>query len=801
MRDRIERPLLQATLLIGSALGAGQLTGLFLPAHAQTGSGLQQNKLEQELLRERLDRRQRELQKPIPVTQPGQAPVVEPADADRTGPESSRCEPGLFRVNRITLVDEDREVLALDCQTPGEGFFPATLEPRAREARRRPGGRSSRSTCLTSTSKLCNQWRELRQIQRRLMVVEGFDDRPDPTSDPPRRGPEPSISFAMAEQPDKSGEDPVIRQLKAPLEPGLQRVRKRMIREIARNRALFLGKELSQDALINVYQWLRETQDPTRKLPPGEASLSPEQRWTRWLEAQPDENRPALRSAKVMTDALMQISLDALGAEGYMGTARRPVLNFAWGELRITRLSALLSRFGELKPDTSESCQRQERRQAVRASAAAPSPPPPIPWDWARKAVAGDLTTGSLFRVDKLSSAVLKLNELGGVEADACVQAGSAPGTSDVVLSLKRKPVVKADVQLDNYVVRYTGPYEIQGSLGLEGAFRHGERIGFNAGYSGNVDWYGSRQLGMYANVPLTPGGLSVVGAVNWADYRSLEQFTADNYTGFYTSGLLGLNQVLWRRPRSGLSARLVGTLNHYEDSVFNAITYDNRTSAVGRLSLLGDFQDQVFGENSPSFNAAQLTFSFGELSRANQFASYYPGDGGTLGKANLSFNRLQTFAGWPGFSLSLQGQYQVAFSNLNVAEELSLGWPNGVRAYPPGEVLGDTGLVGQLTARYELLPDRRVDNDRRRLAFKAFLDGGYVWRWSNPFQSTSTYYPGELGLWGPGLGVEWGRDRDYSVSIDVAWPLGQNRARLNGLDVDGLNPDARVWVGVRKWL
>jgi len=50
MRDRIERPLLQATLLIGSALGAGQLTGLFLPAHAQTGSGLQQNKLEQERL-------------------------------------------------------------------------------------------------------------------------------------------------------------------------------------------------------------------------------------------------------------------------------------------------------------------------------------------------------------------------------------------------------------------------------------------------------------------------------------------------------------------------------------------------------------------------------------------------------------------------------------------------------------------------------------------------------------------------------------------------------------------------------
>jgi len=68
MRERSERQLLQAALLIGSAVGVGQLTGLFLPAHAQTGSGLQQNKLEQELLRERLERRQQELQKPVPVT-------------------------------------------------------------------------------------------------------------------------------------------------------------------------------------------------------------------------------------------------------------------------------------------------------------------------------------------------------------------------------------------------------------------------------------------------------------------------------------------------------------------------------------------------------------------------------------------------------------------------------------------------------------------------------------------------------------------------------------------------------------
>ena len=140
MRVRSESQLLQAALLIGSAIGAGQLGGLFLPAQAQTGSGLQQNKLEQEQLRERLDRRQRELQKPVPLTQPGQAPVSEPGSPEQPRTDQSRCDPGLFRVNRITVVDGSQQVLALDCHAPGEGFFTTSVEPNTLAVRRRGGG-------------------------------------------------------------------------------------------------------------------------------------------------------------------------------------------------------------------------------------------------------------------------------------------------------------------------------------------------------------------------------------------------------------------------------------------------------------------------------------------------------------------------------------------------------------------------------------------------------------------------------------------------------------------------------------
>lgn len=796
VRDLFERSRLQAALLIGSAIGLGQLSGLFSEAQAQTGSGLQQNKQEQELLRERLDRRQQDLQKPVPVREPARTPLVEPGPVDAGSlTPASRCVRDPARVNRISLVADQGTVLALDCQAPEAGFFITSSWSAAPVAGLRVSDRSIRASCVISSSRLCNDWRELRQMQRRLQEVERLGHSGESSGLTAQSVPDPSIGFALAEPIGEGSQRALTRPLQAPLPVGLQSVQDSIVRAIELNSELILGRELSQTALDVVSAWQRDVENvPTQVQPPS----SVEERWERWLARRPERERPALRQARSLINLFNELSLDALGAEGYLGHPRVPDLRFAWGELRIARLSSLLSRFGELKADPDNSCRAPNGQQLSKTSTDR-SQPPPIPWDWAKRAVVGDLRPGSLFRVDKLSSAVLKLNELGGVSATACIQAGSAVGTSDVVLSLKRTPAVKADIQADNYVLRYTGPYQLQGSLGLEGAWRQGERIGFTAGYSGNVGSYGSRQLGIAANVPITPGGLGVVGGLNWADYRSLEEYAADQYTGFYTSAIIGLNQVLWRRPDSGLSVRLIGSLNHYEDSVFNAITYDNRTSAVGRLSLLGDLQDRMLGSASPAYNAAQLTLSYGELSRPDQYSRYFPGDGGTIGKANFTINRLQTFASLPRFSLGLQGQFQLAFSNLNVAEELSLGWPNGVRAYPPGEALGDSGLVGQLTARYELLPDRRRPGDRRRLTLKAFLDGGVVWRWQNSLQGA--FYPLQLSLWGPGVGLEWGRERDYSVSIDVAWPMGQNGARQNGLDVDGLNPDTRVWVGVRKWL
>ncbi len=409
---------------------------------------------------------------------------------------------------------------------------------------------------------------------------------------------------------------------------------------------------------------------------------------------------------------------------------------------------------------------------------------------WAIATVLDAVGKGREMRLDKLESALLKLNDLGGVQVRAALAPGKAMGTTDVVLTLKATRQVQGDVSLNNYVTQYTGPYQAQANVNFGGLLGRGETFVFDGAYSGNVDWYGSRHWAGNGIVPLTPGGLNWVGSYSWSDYRLLQEFAGDNYVGDYMAGTVGLSQVLWRRPKANLVARVIGEVDTFNDSVLG-YEYSNRTNWVGRFSLAGDIQDQWFG--GAGLNSGLLTLSLGNLSKlapgeADVDAGLM-GTAGSWGKINLLVDRYQMFKG-SRWSLEFFGQAQGAFNNLDSAEKMSLGWPNGVRAYPPGEAAGDSGLAGQFTARYQIA---------KNVALKGFVDGGYIWRWTNYWYGMAS--PGSLGLWGPGLGVDWGTRGDLLLSVDLAFPMGQNFYGPYGYDVDGENPDARVWVSLRKWL
>ena len=414
----------------------------------------------------------------------------------------------------------------------------------------------------------------------------------------------------------------------------------------------------------------------------------------------------------------------------------------------------------------------------------------PIASGWAIATILASVGLNREMRLDKLESALLKLNDLGAVVAKANLTAGKLAGTTDVQLTLETSKQVLGEINLNNHVTEYTGPYQAQASLGLEGLLDHGEIFNFDAAYSGNVNWYGSRRLAGSGSIPITPGGLNWVGSYSWSDYRLLQQFTVDDYVGSFVSGSVGLSQVLWRRPKANLNARITGEVNQFYDYV-SGVQYSDRTNWVGRFSLIGDKEDKLFG--GTGLNSGVLTLSVGNLSKnadgENELDQLTMGAAGAWGKINLIVDRYQMFKN-SRWSLELFAQAQGAFNNLDSAEKMSLGWPNGVRAYPPGEAAGDSGIAGQFTARYQLA---------KNVVAKGFVDGGYIWRWTDWYDDALD--PGSLGLWGPGIGIDWGTRGDILLSVDLAFPMGSNNYSADGLDVDGNDPDARLWVSLRKWL
>ena len=414
----------------------------------------------------------------------------------------------------------------------------------------------------------------------------------------------------------------------------------------------------------------------------------------------------------------------------------------------------------------------------------------PIRSGWAIATVLSSVGINREFRLDKLESALLKLNDLGGVEARSSLQPGKAPGTTDVVLTLKTTDQVLGQVGVNNHTVQYTGPYQAEGTVSFLGLLGKGESFTVNGGYSGNIDWYGSRRLSGNGSVPLTPDGLSWIGSYSFTDYRLLKEFVPDNYKGNGSIGTLGLSQILWRRPKKNITINWLGEVDHFTDSVLG-IQYSNRTNVITRVALQADTQDKHLG--GVGLNSGLFTLSLGNLSKdadgENLLDQLTMGAAGVWGKLNALYDRYQTFKN-SRWTLEFFSQGQLAFNNLDSVEKMSLGWPNGVRAYPPGEAAGDTGISGQFTARYQLA---------KNVVLKGFVDGGYIWKWTNWFSLAQS--PGSLGLWGPGLGIDWGTRGDVLLSVDVAFPLGGNPGNINGLDSDNTNPDARVWVSLRKWL
>lgn len=406
----------------------------------------------------------------------------------------------------------------------------------------------------------------------------------------------------------------------------------------------------------------------------------------------------------------------------------------------------------------------------------------------AKATIRASVARGSLLRLDKLTSALLKLNDLAGVQVRSRLQPGSETGTTDVVLSVFDTDRFSGELNINNEINRFLGSVDVDLTLTGSNLLGRGERTSLEGSWWGNSsgtgNWVGSLNFAL----PVTPDGGQLNLYANYNRYRLLDELFSADINGRTGNIRLGFQQPLWRRPKQSLWGSLSAEYNSYIDRIQRTEVRD-RDSQVLRLSLIGQKQDAILGTG---LNTALLQYSLGNLDRSGNSNDLFLDaltantDGG-FNKVGLVYSRYQVFS--DRWQAKVFIQAQKAFNNLDGAEKMSLGYPNGVRAYPPGEAPGDSGFSGQFDLIYRASP---------LLSFVAFIDAGYIWRWNTPF--TDALQPNSFGLAGTGVGVDLGTSGDWLLSLKVGFPIGNNPGSLDNTDADGFNKGARVWGSLRWW-
>ena len=395
------------------------------------------------------------------------------------------------------------------------------------------------------------------------------------------------------------------------------------------------------------------------------------------------------------------------------------------------------------------------------------------------------ISSGEVVKKSTLNRGVWLTNDLSRVEANTQLKAGSRQGTTDLVVNVKNKGHrTWGYVGVDNGGYRYTGRYQYSVFVNYASPAREGDLLSVGGVMSNGGMWSGSASY----STPIAKQGERVGVSYARSYYTLGGAFSALDYTG--TAQTLS---VYWQHNfKRSRDVNIYGTvrldLKSLEDEA-KGMAYSNPKSAHNWVfGVNGDSLDRFWTGGKNTF---ALNYTHGDLSIDDEMQRLYDAataqTAGQFGKWNLELTRLQHVS--ERVSLYLSYQRQWASKNLDSSEKMSLGGPNGVRAYPVGEASGDDGWRWTSELRWNL-PTREGDDNVWQLI--AFADGGHV----NLYHNKLPGYTGVAGrsLYGAGVGVNWSNQANWVARAYYAWKIGSEDA------VSDTDRSGRFWFQIYKF-
>ncbi len=408
----------------------------------------------------------------------------------------------------------------------------------------------------------------------------------------------------------------------------------------------------------------------------------------------------------------------------------------------------------------------------------------------ADQAVPGD----SPVRMDKIERAVLLMNDLPGINAQASLEAGETPGSTRLAVHAAEGRLFQAVFSGDNFGDRYTGAWRGNVQVSANDSTGFGDQITLSGmfaehTYQGRFAW----------SIPLGPNGLSGNIYYSYMNYELGEELKAMNAKGWASTPGAGVSYPLLRSRSASIWSGLGFEYLMLDDEA-NGAKVRKRELAVGNINLTGSFYDYFGGGGLTS---AGLTFYGGSLDlsglETNKAADAFgPKTHGGFFRGAYSLARLQRVTRELALYASVRGQ--VAFSNLDSSQKFILGGSSGVRAYPVGESSGDEGHAGTVEARLDL-PFMPVWATTQLIGF---CDTGWIQLHHNAWNGSITNATGknDYVLSGGGVGINVGKSGLYSLRASYAHKIGTNDGQtLQGNDADNRNYSGRFWLQLIIWM
>ena len=402
------------------------------------------------------------------------------------------------------------------------------------------------------------------------------------------------------------------------------------------------------------------------------------------------------------------------------------------------------------------------------------------------KFIFNKIKANDILNIVQLDRNIRNLNNTPGINAIAQLVEGDQLGETDVIISASNTKTLSTTSLLDNNGSRSSGYERMTNIFNFDSVLNKGERFSFT-----DVITQGSHYYASSVTLPVGYNGLSSTLRISKMMYDLGAPFHSTDPTGYSTEFFLGFNKELMIKPNKGLTSSLSFFRNDYVNDL-NTGSNSDKDIVKTSSNLTFNNQDKFF---SGGTNTLSLTGIYGVLDLSDN-ASNFETDhltaksDGEYWKLSLNANRFQRITDSVSAVFKFNGQY--TDKNLDGAEQISLGGPTAVRAYPSNEAAGDQGFVASLEFNKSLTKNKKIT---------FFYDYGKIQlhkiAWDN-WNSTNTSLKNNYDLHGVGLSFSMPIYKNFALTATYAEKLGNNRGKdSGGNDVDGLTWDNRSLISL----